>query len=131
MNKKKGPPGYPGDEAIERLIGEALEELRTQKELPVEAMQILRDEAEREKPHPFLARSLALVVRRLREAKKISREELSERSGLPLRFVNQLERAKKRDIEVVELVRLAMALNHSISDFAKQIENEQHRLKAH
>src|SRR5947209_13565333 len=114
MSKKKGPPGYPGDEAIERWIGDGLEKLRLQKELPLEALQALRDEAESEKPHPLLARSLALVIRRLRGTKKISRKELSERSGLPLRFVNQLERAKKRDLEVVELVRLAMALDHSI-----------------
>ncbi len=129
MSEKKDPPGYPGDEAIELWINKGIEDLREQKGMSPESLQVLRDEAERTKPHPLLARLLALVIRRLREAKKMSREQLSERSGLPLRFVNQLERAKKKDIAAVDLVRLAMALDHSIGDLAKQIEDEQQRLK--
>lgn len=130
MSKKKDPPGYPGDEAIERWINQGIEDLREQKGMSPESLQVLLGEAERSQAHPFLGRSLALVVRQLREAKKMSRQELSERSGLPLRFVNQLERAKKRDIAAVDLVRLAMALDHPIGDFAKQIEDEQQRLKS-
>lgn len=53
--------------------------------------------------HPLLPRALSLVTRELREARKMSRGELNEVSGLPL------------------LVRIAMALNHLVTDFVEQV----------
>jgi len=130
MSKKKGPPGYPGDEAIRKKLGEVLRELRLEKGLSIEEMDALVDEGIQEDTHPLLPRALFLVTRELREARKMSRVQLSEVSGLPLRVINKIERAKTHEITLTQVVRIAMALDHDVVDFVEQVFNVEQRLRA-
>src|SRR5215470_16615316 len=106
MSKKKGPPGYPGDEAIRKQLGEVLRELRLEKGLSIEEVDALIDEGIQEDTHPLLPRALSLVTRELREARKMSRVQLSEVSGLPLRLINKIECAKTHEITLTQVVRI-------------------------
>lgn len=130
MSKKKEPPDYPGDEAIKQKFGEVMRELRLEKGLPIEEVDALIDEGTQEDKHPLLPRALALVTRELRESKKMSRVQLSEVSGLSLRLINRLERAKAHNLTLTQVVRIAMALEHDVADFVEQIFKVEERLKA-
>ena len=129
MSKKKGPPGYPGDEAIRKKLGEVLRELRLEKGLSIEEMDALVDEGIQEDTHPLLPRALSLVTRELREARNMSRAQLSEASGLPLRLINQLERAKANEITLIQVARIAMALDHPLVDFVEQVFKIEEQLR--
>jgi len=129
MSKKKGPPGYPGDEAIRKKLGEVLRELRLEKGLSIEEMDALVDEGIQEDTHPLLPRALSLVTRELREARNMSRAQLSEVSGLPLRLINQLERAKANEITLIQVARIAMALDHPLVDFVEQVFKIEEQLR--
>jgi transcriptional regulator with XRE-family HTH domain len=129
MSKKKGPPGYPGDEVIRKEFGKLVRQLRLEKGLSEEQAQAFIDEGLRNDSHPLLPRALALVVRQLREGRKMSRAQLSEVSGIPLRRINQFERAKAADISLTEIVRVAMALEQPVGEFVQKIEDSEQRLK--
>lgn len=129
MSKEKGPPGYPGDEAIRKKFGELIRELRLEKGLSIEQVDALIDEGIQEDTTPLLARALSLVTRELREARKMSRVELSEVSGLSLDLINRLERAKAHNLTLTQAVRIAMALEHSLTDFVEQVFKVEERLK--
>jgi len=130
MSKKKGPPGYPGDEAIRKQLGEVLRELRLGKGLSIEEMDALVDEGIQEDTHPLLPRALSLVTRELREARNMSRAQLSEVSGLPLRLINKVERAKAHEITLTQVARIAMAMDHPVMDFVEQVYRVEQRLRA-
>ena len=130
MPKKKEPPDYPGDEAIKQKFGEVMRELRLEKGLSIEEVDAFIDERMQEDSHPFLARAFWLVTRELRESKKMSRAQLSEVSGLPLRLINQIERAKAQNLTLTQAVRIAMALEHDVSDFVEQVFKVEEQLKA-
>ena len=130
MSKEKGPPGYPGDEAIMQKFGELIRKLRREKGLSIEQVDALIDEGMREDTQPLLPRAFSLVVRELRESKKISRVQLSEASGLPLQLINKIERAKVHNLTLTQVVRIAMALEHDVADFVEQVFKVEERLKA-
>lgn len=130
MSKKKEPPDYPGDEAIKQKFGEVMRELRLEKGLSIEEVDAFIDERMQEDSHPLLPRALALVTRELRERKKMSRAQLSEVSGLPLRLINRLERAKAHNLTLTQAVRIAMALEYPVTDFVEQVFTVEERLKA-
>ena len=121
MSKKKDPPGYPGDEAFKKKLGEVLGELRVQKGLSIDEMNAFIDACTEEDVHPLLPRALALVARQLRESKKMSRVELSEASGVPLALINKIERAKAHNATVTQVARIAVALGHSAGEFLDQV----------
>lgn len=102
MSKKKDPPGYPGDEAIRKKFGEIMRELRLKKGLSIEEVDALVDQGIEQDSHSHLPRALALVTRKLREARKMSRAQLSDASGLSLALINQIERAKAHDISLTQ-----------------------------
>jgi transcriptional regulator with XRE-family HTH domain len=130
MSKKKEPPDYPGDEAIKKRLGEVMRELRLEKRLSIEELDALIDERMQEDTHPLLARAFSLVVRELRERKKMSRIKLSEVSGLSLRLINKIERAKAHNLTLTQAVRIAMALEHDVTDLIEQVFKVEERLKA-
>lgn len=124
MNKKD-PPDYPGDEAIKKAFGEALRKLRLERGLSIEeADAILRAGIE----YPRLPRALGIVVRRLREQKKMSRTQLSAASGLPLRFLISVERGKAQDATLTDIVRLSFGLNLPADEFVVQVEEQLRKL---
>ena len=130
MSKKKEPPDYPGDEAIKQKFGELMRELRLEKGLSIEEVDAFIDERMQEDSHPLLPRALALVTRELRERKKMSRTQLSDVSGLPLRLINQIERAKAHHLTLTQAVRIAMTLERDVSDFVEQVFKVEEQLKA-
>jgi transcriptional regulator with XRE-family HTH domain len=129
MSKEKGPPGYPGDEAIRKKFGELIRELRLEKGLSTEQVDAFIDERMQEDTHLLLGRAFSLVTRELRESKKMSRAELSEVSGLPLNLINKLERAKAHNLTLTQVVRIAMALDYGVGDFVEQVFKVEQRLK--
>lgn len=130
MSKKKDPHGYPGDEAIRKKFGEILRELRLKKGLSTEDVDAFIDQGIEQDSHPLLPRALASVTRELREDRKMSRAQLSDASGLSLAWINKIERAKAPDITLTQAIRLAMALEHPVSDFVEQVYNVEERLRS-
>ena len=119
---KKDPPGYPGDDAINKAVGEAVRQIREEKGLSLEEAEALVKQAA-EKVDAFrAARALGIVVRRLREQQKLTRAELSSASGLTLRFIIDLERGKAHDASLTDIVRICFALNVAPTDFVSQVE---------
>lgn len=130
MSKEKGPPGYPGDEAIRKKFGKVMRGLRLEKGLSIEEVDALVDEGIQEDTHPLLPRAMSLVTRELREARKMSRVELSEGSGLSLRLINKVERAQAPNVTLTQVVRIAMALDHRVGDFVERVYKVEEQLKA-
>lgn len=128
--EKKDPPGYPGDEAFKKQLGEAVRSLLIQEGLAVEEIQTFVNQCVQKDPPISLLRALALVTKKLREDKKMSRLELSEASGVPLRLINQVERAKQHDIAVFRIARIARALGHLPESFLKQVFDAEEQLKS-
>ena len=129
VSKKKGPPDYPGDEAIQQKLGDALRKLRLEKGLSLAQVDAFLDERTEEDAHPFLARAFSLVTRELREARKMSRVQLSEASGLPLSLIHRVERAKADNLTLTQVMRMAMALDYHVADFVEQVLEMEERLK--
>jgi transcriptional regulator with XRE-family HTH domain len=126
---KKDPPGYPGDEAIKQAFGEALRQVREEKGLSLEeAEAIFRREMEKSQPL-HVARALGIVVKRLRKQQDLSRAQLSSASGLPLRFIIDVERGKAKDASLTDIVRLCFALSIPPTDFVSQVDEAAQRMK--
>ena len=119
---KKDPPGYPGDDAINKAVGEAVRQIREEKGLSVEEAEALVKQAAKKVDIFRAARALGIVVRRLREQQKLTRAELSSASGLTLRFIIDLERGKAHDASLTDIVRICFALNVAPTDFVSQVE---------
>jgi hypothetical protein len=65
--KKKDPPGYPGDDAINQAIREAHREICLEKGLSLEEADALFHTADQGGGRAMIPRALGIVVRRLRE----------------------------------------------------------------
>lgn len=130
MSKKKDPPGYPGDEVVKKRLGEILRELRLSKGMSLKEVDAFFTESTRQHSHALLPRALGIVTRRLREDRKMSRVQLSDASGVPLKLINRIERGKARETTVTQLFRLAFGMNLSIRDFLEQVENLEQRLQS-
>ena len=128
MPKKNEPPGYPGDEAVKKALGEALRALRLQKGLSIEQTDALLQEASQQNLYPRLHRALGVVVRQLREKQKMSRSELSRVSGLEKRFITALERGHVTSATLTQIVRLAMSFEYSAADFVEEVLKKEKKL---
>jgi DNA-binding Xre family transcriptional regulator len=111
MTKRKDPPGYPGDEAVLKALGDALRDARIEK-------------------GPRLPRALGIVVRRLREKQNMSRAQLSTASGLSARFLSSLERGKASNATITQIVRLSFALNCPVTDLVNEIVAMEEKLRS-
>jgi transcriptional regulator with XRE-family HTH domain len=119
---KKDPPGYPGDDAINKAFGEAVRQIREEKGLSLEEAEALVKQAVGKVDLSRAARALGIVAKRLREQQKMSRAQLSSASGLTLRFIINLERGKAHDASLTDIVRICYALNVAPTDFISQVE---------
>jgi ribosome-binding protein aMBF1 (putative translation factor) len=120
--KKKDPPGYPGDEAVIKAIGDALRKLLLEKGLSVEEADAAFRKANQEDPESMVPRALGMVVRQLREKQKISRAQLSRASGLSVRFIGKVERGRAKNATITDVVRIAFGLNHPVTDFVSRVD---------
>jgi hypothetical protein len=120
--KKKDPPGYPGDEAVTKAIGEALRKLLLEKGLSVEEAYAALRKANEENPGSIVPRALGFVVRQLREKQKMSRAQLSRASGLSLRFIGKVERGGAKNATIPDVVRVGFGLNYPITDFVSEVD---------
>jgi transcriptional regulator with XRE-family HTH domain len=128
--KKKDPPGYPGDEAVKKAVGEALREIRLEKDLSLEEAEAIFQKANQDDPQSMTPRALGIVVRRLREKQKMSRAQLSRASGLSVRFIGTVERGRADNATITDVARLSFGLNHPITDFVNEVENVAKGLRA-
>jgi transcriptional regulator with XRE-family HTH domain len=128
--KKKDPPGYPGDEAINKAIGEALHEIRLEKGLSLEEVEARFRQANQEDPQSMVPRALGIVVRQLREKQNMTRAQLSRASGLSARFIGVLERGKARNATITDVVRLSFGLNYPVTELVSQVEDVSAKLRA-
>jgi transcriptional regulator with XRE-family HTH domain len=129
MKRRKDPPGYPGDEAVLKAIGDALRAIRLEKGLSLEEANALFVEAKHRDAHELVPRALGIVVRQLREKQKLSRLQLSRASGLPVRFIGNLERGRARDATVTDIVRLSFGLGCPVVEFVELIVGLEQKLK--
>lgn len=128
--KKKDPPGYPGDEAVKKAVGEALRQIRLEKGLSLEEAEAALQEAAQEDAQPLVPRALGIVVRQLREERKMSRAELSRASGLSVRFIGAVERGRADNATITDVVRISFGLNHPITDFVSQVDEVSKKIRA-
>ena len=68
-----------------------------------------------------LAVRFGRAVRKLRQAQKMSQEELAERCGLHRTYISDIELGK-RNVSLENIGRLAAALNRPLPDFFKDVE---------
>ncbi len=127
--KKKDPPGYPGDEAVKKAVGEALREIRLEKGLSLEEANAMFQKANQEDPESIVPRALGIVVRQLREKQKMTRMQLSRASGLSVRFIGIVERGKAHDATITDIVRICFGLNHPVTDFVTQVDEVAKKVK--
>src|SRR5262245_39788504 len=102
MKRRKDPPGYPGDKAVLKAIGDALRAIRLEKGLYLEEVNDVFREAMRTDACELVTRALGIVVRQLRKKQNLSRLQLSRASGLSVRFIGNLERGKAHDATVTD-----------------------------
>ena len=72
-------------------------------------------------------KAIAKVLKKLREQKKLSQEQLSFQADLHRTYISQLERGVK-SITVKTLLKITTALNIDIVDFIKMVQNETQKL---
>src|SRR5437588_8597475 len=121
MKRRKDPPGYPGDDEVLKAFGESLRDVRIGKGLSLDETDAAFQEAQGKNFHPRLPRALGIIVRQLREEQRMSREQLSEASGLSVRFLTTLERGKCQGATLTEMVRIALGLHHPLTDLLTRI----------
>jgi DNA-binding XRE family transcriptional regulator len=117
--KRKDPPGYPGDEAINKAFAETVRSVRIAKGLSIEEADALVETAmRRETPHNS-TRALGLVVRELHEKRGMSRRALGRASGLSVRWIVFIERGKA-DPTLTDVARLSIGLQCSITELIRR-----------
>jgi hypothetical protein len=67
---KKDPPGYPRDDAIKKVFGDAVRQIRQEKGLSLEEAEALVKQAKEKVDLSRAARALGIAVRQLREQQK-------------------------------------------------------------
>jgi transcriptional regulator with XRE-family HTH domain len=130
MKRRKDPPGYPGDEAVLKALGDALRDIRIEKGMSLEQADAALKETLKQDLYPRLPRALGIVVRRLREKQNMSRTQLSDASGLSLRFLGSLERGKASNATITEIVRISFGLNYPITDLVNDIVAMEEKLRS-
>ena len=70
---------------------------------------------------PDIAVRFGQAVRKLRQAQKISQEELAERCGLHRTYISDIELGK-RNVSLENIERIAAALERPLSDLFKEME---------
>jgi hypothetical protein len=128
MEKAQGPVGYPGDEAIKKAFGAAVRALRLERGLSSQELSA-RIRAKRVDRHEFLPQAMALTVRRIRKLRKMTCKELSDASGLPLRFILSIEHAKTSNLVLTDIFRLSMAMKYPTPEFAQEIADLEQTLE--
>jgi ElaB/YqjD/DUF883 family membrane-anchored ribosome-binding protein len=85
MKKRNDPPGYPGDDRITQWYNELKEMVREEPGLS-EAEHVMRstyeDAVRRCAP---IRRAIRMLLRAMREERKLTRPELAEQSNVPAR----------------------------------------------
>jgi DNA-binding XRE family transcriptional regulator len=129
MLKRKDPPLYPGDEAINKAFAETVRSIRIAKGLSIEEADALVATAMRsESPHNA-TRALGLVVRELREKQRMSRWALGRGSGLSVRLLVQIELGKA-DPALTDVVRLSIGLRCCFTEVMERIYAVKQKLDA-
>ncbi len=130
MKKRKDPLGYPGDEAILKAFGDALRDVRIEKGLSLEQADAAFQKSLKQDLYPRLPRALGIVVRRLREKQNMSRVQLSDASGLSVRFLSTLERGKSTNASLTQIVRIAFGMNCPITDLVNEVVAIEEKLRS-
>ncbi len=130
MKRRKDPPGYPGDEAVLKALGDALRDIRIEKGMSLEQADAAFKETLKQDLYPRLPRALGIIVRRLREKQNMSRAQLSGASGLSARFLSSLERGKASNATVTQIVRLSFGLNCPVTDLVNEVVAMEEQLRS-
>jgi DNA-binding Xre family transcriptional regulator len=130
MKKRKDPPGYPGDDAVLKALGDALRDVRIEKGLSLEEADAAFQDAMKKDLYPRLPRALGIVVRQLREKQNMSRAQLSDASGLSARFFSSLERGRASNATITQIVRLSFGLNCPVTDLVNEVVAMEEKLRS-
>ena len=130
MKKRKDPPGYPGDDAVLKALGDALRDVRIEKGLSLEEADAAFQDAMKKDLYPRLPRALGIVVRQLREKQNMSRAQLSDASGLSARFLSSLERGRASNATITQIVRLSFGLNCLVTDLVNEVVAMEEKLRS-
>ncbi len=61
------------------------------------------------------------MIREIRESQNIKQSELAERIGVDQTVISKIENRERR-LDLIELIMICKALNHSVVDFITQFE---------
>jgi len=127
MRSRRDPPGYPGDEAINKAFVENVRRIRIAKGLSLEQADALVAEAIRKDTPSNTPRAIGIVVRELRETQNMNRCALARSSGLSVRLVVLIERGKANPT-LTEVARLSLGLECDLTEFVRRIYAMKRRL---
>ncbi|MDR4887967.1 helix-turn-helix transcriptional regulator [Fredinandcohnia sp. QZ13] len=71
----------------------------------------------------LITTKFGLTVKKIRTSKGISQEKFAEIAGLHRTYISEVERGT-RNVSLINIVRIAEALEIKLSDFFKEMENE-------
>jgi DNA-binding XRE family transcriptional regulator len=128
MSRRKNPAGYPGDEAVRRSFDFMVDLLCHEKGLT-------RDELERRMRRQqfdrrWSRRALGLRIRAIRAARGLTRAELADQAGVPLRVLTIAERGGDSAIGLGEVIRLSLALKYNVVNLVGEVDALRKRLEA-
>lgn len=126
--KPKDPPGYPGNEAVDRTFNRGLEQVCKEKGMS-------RDDLERRRLTPvydprWARRALALRLRAIRKARGLTRLQVARIANVPPRLLTAAERGEDSRIGAGELMRLCLALKYNFLKFLDEVDHLRKELKA-
>ena len=115
MNRRRDPPGYPGDEYIARRFYEMKELLRQNAGMTREQLEKAlaggREKALQDSV--VMRRAMGIKFRALREERKLSRAQVAHQSNVPLREIGRMERGSS-SFSLADTIRLCLALKYDI-----------------
>jgi ribosome-binding protein aMBF1 (putative translation factor) len=112
---------YPGDDVVLKSVGRILQKARESQGISLEDAAKKYTEAMKERDPKIGRRAVALTLKNAREEAGMSRQQLTRKSGVPLRRIILVERALV-DVQFTEWVRIAYAVHIKPSKLAEEQE---------
>jgi DNA-binding XRE family transcriptional regulator len=128
MKRRKDPPDYEGDDAMNWAFSIVEKELRAASGLSDEQ---IAENIKKARTNPVILafpRAFGLRLRAVREERKMSRPELADTSNVPVRMIVMIERGVGGEAPMGDVFRLCLGLKYDVLKFYREIEQEARRL---
>lgn len=130
MKRRKDPPDYEGDDALNWAFSKVEKAMRAASGLSDEQ---IAENIKKARTNPVTLaypRAFGLRLRAVREERKVSRPELAGASNVPVRMIVMIERGIGGEAPMGDVFRLCLGLKYDVVKFFREIEQEARRLAA-